>query len=659
MSSMTYRFVASALLLAAPGVAAAQDLMAAQPTRSVAVVNDSALAVAISEWNAVRQSDALPFSSYARFLVAHPGWPGEAAIRKSAERALRTDAEDPQLVAAYFGRFTPASATSTLRQAEALDVIGRRDEAKSVAKRAWTMGALAADDESRLVTRWPGMLSSADHDARMERLLWNRATPLAARQLSLTSPARQPHFDARIAMQAKAPDAASKLGYVAASATGDPGFLIDRVIWLRLTGQEYAAQALLAAPRRLNTPPLDPERWLDVIVAVARNAVAQGQVQTAFDIARQVEDTYPASTVVRDRPIGERDEYTNATWLAGTTALNRLGRPADAIRMFDLYAKAARSPQTRAKGLYWAGRAAEAAGRRDVSQSYYTNAAVQFDQFYGQLAAERLGRVPAIPPVTSTVEISRNDREAFFNQEIVRAVQILGQRGDHQTQTLFVRQIAQAATSDVDHVLAVELAQRIVRPDLAVMIGRSAGINGHDNYVRAGFPIVPLPEEAQSNWTIVHAISRQESQFDRAAVSHAGARGYMQLMPGTARETAVKIGASYSLGALTTDTAYNIRLGNDYISRMMSYYNGSYPLAVAAYNAGPGNVNKWLRANGDPRNGSVDILQWIEAIPLTETRGYVQRVLENAVVYDLIDPTKARMRSNTPLSSYLGKRTPG
>ena len=633
--------------------------MAAQPTRSVAVVNDSALAVAISEWNAVRQSEALPFSSYARFLIAHPGWPGEAAIRKSAERAIRTDAEDPQLIAAYFGRFTPASATSTLRRAEALDAIGRRDEAKSVARRAWTMGALSADDESRLISRWPGLLSSSDHNARMERLLWNRATPIAARQLSLTSPARQPLFDARLAMQAKTADAASKLGYVATSASGDPGFLIDRVTWLRLSGQEYAAQALLAAPRRLNAPPLDPERWLDVIVAVARNAAAQGQVQTAFDIARQVEDTYPASTIVRDRPIGERDEYTNATWLAGTTALNRLGRPADAIRMFDLYAKAARSPQTRAKGLYWAGRAAEAAGRRDVSLSYYANAAVQFDQFYGQLATERLGRAPAIPPVTSTVEISRNDRDAFFNQEIVRAVHILGQRGDHQTQTFFVRQIAQAAISDVDHVLAVELAQRIARPDLAVMIGRSAGINGHDNYVRAGFPVVPLPEEAQSNWTIVHAISRQESQFDRAAVSHAGARGYMQLMPGTARETAVKIGASYNLGALTADTAYNIRLGNDYISRMMSYYNGSYPLAVAAYNAGPGNVNKWLRANGDPRNGSVDILQWIEAIPLTETRGYVQRVLENAVVYDMIDPTKARMRSATPLSAYLGKRTPG
>jgi soluble lytic murein transglycosylase len=662
MSSMTYRFAMSVLLIATPGVlpsaASAQDLMAAPPTRSALVVNDSAIGSAISEWNAVRQSEALPFSSYAHFLVAHPGWPGEAAIRKSAERALRADSEDPQLVAAYFARFAPMSATSALRQAEALDAIGRRDEARMAAKRAWTMGVLSPIDESRLVTRWPGLLSTADHDARMERLLWSRATTLAARQLSLTSPARQPQFDARVAMQAKTPDAATKLTYVAPGASGDPGFLLDRVNWLRLSGQEFAAQALLAAPRRLNAPPLDAEKWLNTLVAVARNAAAQGQQQTAYDIARQVEDIYPAGTVVRDRPFGERDEYTNATWLAGTTALNKLGHPLDAIRMFDLYAKAARSPQTRSKGLYWAGRAAEAAGRRSDANAYYANAAELFDQFYGQLAAERLGRQPVIPPMTTRIEVSQNQRSAFFNQEIVRAVQLLGQYGDHQTQTLFVRQIAQAATSDVDHVLAVELAQRIARPDLAVMVGRSAGINGYNDYVRAGFPVVPVPAEAASNWTMVHAIARQESQFDRAAVSRAGARGLMQLMPGTARDTSVKIGATYDMGGLTTDTQYNIRLGNWLFGRLMDRYNGNYVLAVAAYNAGPGNVNKWLAANGDPRSGA-DVLQWIEAIPFSETRGYVQRVLENAVVYDMIDPAKARVASRTPLSMYLGKRTPG
>jgi soluble lytic murein transglycosylase len=666
MSSMTRRLrtlaslsgLASALL-ALPFATTAQNLMAPPPRPSLPTVNDSALSAAISEWNGVRQTDALPFSSYARFLIAHPGWPGEAALRKSAERALRTDAEDPQLVAAYFGRYAPTTATSALRQAEALDGIGRRDDARAAARRAWTLGVLSPDDEQRLLTRFPGALALGDQDLRMERLLAVRATSVAVRQLSLTSPQRQPIYDTRIAMQSKTVDAANKVALVASSVQGDPGFLLDRITWLRTTGQEQTARALLSQPRRLSVPPLDPGKWFETLIGAARAAAADGQYQTAYDIARQVDDAYAAGTVVRDRPIGERDNYTNLTWLAGTTALNRLGRPADAVIMFDRYARAARSPQTQSKGLYWAGRAAEAARRSSDAQSYYANAAQFFDQFYGQLATERLGRAPTIPAVSTTIEISRNQREAFYDREIVRAAQILGMRGDHQTQSLFVRQIAQAAESDLDHALAVELSQRMQRPDLGVMIGRSAGINGLRDYVRAGFPTVPVPVEAASSWTMVHAISRQESQFDRAAVSRTGARGLMQLMPGTARDTAVKIGATYDLGGLTGDTQYNIKLGSWFFGRLMDRYNGNYVLAVAAYNAGPGNVNKWIAANGDPRLPGVDVLQWIEAIPFSETRGYVQRVLENAVVYDLIDPEKARVRSRTPLSMYLGKSMPG
>lgn len=659
MSSMSRKLIVSALLLGVPALLPAQSLLDGPPRASAQAVNDSALSIAISEWNMLRQSDALPFASYARFLVAHPGWPAEAVLRKSAERALRTDAEDPQLVAAYFGRYAPTSATSALRQAEALDAIGRRDEARTAARRAWTMGALSPEDEARLTARWPGLLSSADHDARMERLLWSRAPNVAMRQLAYASPARQPVFNARVAMQGRSADAGTNAAYVAASASGDAGFIVDRVNYLRSTGQAYTAQQFLAAPRRLNAPPLDAEKWLDTLLLTARSAAASGQYATAYDIARQVDDAYAPGTQVSLRPLGERDDYTSLTWLAGTTALNRLGRPLDAIAMFDRYARAARSPQTISKGLYWAGRAAQAAGRATDANTYYENAALHFDQFYGQLAAERLGRLPTIPAVTTTLEISRNQREAFYGQEIVRAAQLLGNRGDWATQSQFVRQIAQAASTAADHYLADELAVRIGRTDLRVMTGRSAGINGLRDQIRTGFPTVPLPEEARPNFTIVHAIMRQESQFDRAAISHAGARGMMQLMPGTARETAGKIGVSYNMGGLTTDTQYNIQLGNDYFARMMSYYGGSYPLAVAAYNAGPGNVNKWLRANGDPRTGSIDILQWIEAIPLTETRGYVQRVLENAVVYGMLEPSQSRIRTSTPLSTYLGKRTPG
>jgi soluble lytic murein transglycosylase len=170
---------------------------------------------------------------------------------------------------------------------------------------------------------------------------------------------------------------------------------------------------------------------------------------------------------------------------------------------------------------------------------------------------------------------------------------------------------------------------------------------------------MPVPFGHESSWTIIHAITRQESQFAQGAISHAGARGLMQLMPGTAREQSGKANLSYNLSALTDDPQYNIRLGSGYIQRMMDYYGGSYPLAVAAYNAGPGNVNKWLRANGDPRMGGIDWVKWIEEIPISETRNYVKRVLENAVVYDTKNPRGPTIRSDTPLTRYIGKNYKG
>jgi soluble lytic murein transglycosylase len=654
-SSMTARLLAGLVFtLAAP--AAAQDLLAAQPTRSAVVANGAGLSSAVAQWNAIRQSDALPFSSYADFLIAHPGWPNEAALRKNAERALQPDAASPTTVIAFFTRYPPLTPGSSLRLAEAYASLGQRDSANAAARQAWAGGALSSEDEARLLSRFGTVLSPDDHDLRMDRLLWQRATTIAARQLPLTSPVRQPVYGTRLALLTKAPDAASRLALAADRARGDTGLFADRITWLRLTGQEGTARMLLSAPRQLSVPPLDPAKWLDMLYAIAKNASAQGQSQQAFDIARQVDDAYPAGMAVRDRPIGERDTYTNLTWLAGTTALNRLSRPADAVGLFDRYARAARSPQTISKGLYWAGRAAQAAGRSAEANSFYQRAAAYFDQFYGQLATERLGLALAIPATTRTIEISATERDAFNKREIVRVAEMLGQQGDWANQSLFIRTIAAAATSDADHALAIDLSRRIARPDLAVMAGRSAGINGLRDYIRAGFPTVPIAEQNHDTWTMIHAIARQESQFDRKIVSRAGARGLMQLMPGTARETAGFIGVGYSPSSLD-DPQYNIQLGSWYFGRLMDRYQGSYPLAVAAYNAGPGNVNKWLNANGDPRTTG-DILGWIEAIPLTETRGYVQRVLENAVVYDLLNPKGGQPRQN-PLSTYLGKRQAG
>ncbi len=651
-----------ALVLAAPAHAQqasyppgaiVQPIPGNAPPNQTARATDS-LSAAIYEWKTLQESDNFSFTSYAQFMVAHPGWPGEATMRKNAERMLRPDTERPALVAAYFSKFPPMSPAAYLRFAEALDATGRKSEAQAAARKAWTSGALAPEDENRLLTRFSSAIQSGDHDERMERLLWARSTANALRQIVLVSPSKRNLFNARLGFLTKAPDAASREALVDASQRIDAGFVADRVFWLRNTGQADAARTYLSQIRRLNAPPLEPGKWLETIEGVARGAAGDQQWSMVLAVARQLELTYAPGTVVRDRSFGERDSWTNIAWLGGTAAMQKLGRPGEAVRMFEIYGQAARSPQTRAKGFYWAGRAAEAAGRRDQATQFYTAAAEYFDQFHGQLAHERLGRPVTVPSSDATVEISGAERDAFERSEVVRAAILLGQMNNWQDQTRFVRTIAATIEGPANHLLAEQLAMRIDRPDLGLLVGRSAREDGLPGYFRPSFPMMRVPDDHRSNWTMIHAITRQESQFDRAALSRAGARGLMQLMPGTARQTAPSAGVAYDLGRLTSQPQDNIRLGSTYFGQLMTQFNGSYILSVAAYNAGPGNVNKWIRANGDPRLPGVDPLEWIEAIPLSETRGYVQRVLENAVIYDRLNPQRTN-RTPVPLTAFLGR----
>ncbi|HEY6870402.1 MAG TPA: lytic transglycosylase domain-containing protein, partial [Novosphingobium sp.] len=317
------------------------------------------------------------------------------------------------------------------------------------------------------------------------------------------------------------------------------------------------------------------------------------------------------------------------------------------------YGMAAKTPQTRAKGLYWAGRALAGAGETGTATSYFTQAAAYPDQFYGQLALERLGRTLPSLGTTPGASPTRAERQAFLARPIAAAVREVARESDWPTAVRFFKEIAVQADTPAEHQIVADLARELGRRDLGVILGQAAGADGIADFKDVAFPLIPTP--AGTDWTMVHAISRQESQFAQNAVSHAGARGLMQLMPGTARDQAGKVGLAFDSAALMDDPGYNLQLGDAYFARMMSYFNGSYPLAVAAYNAGAGNVNKWLRANGDPRTGAVDWIDWIERIPFTETRGYVQHVLENAVVYEAMNPSKARYRGTAPLSHFLGR----
>ncbi|KTE33278.1 MULTISPECIES: lytic transglycosylase domain-containing protein [unclassified Sphingopyxis] len=623
-------------------------------------ISGNSVGDAVLEWRRLTANSNASFDQLSRFLLANRDWPDAAKMRTRAEKAIALDSFDPARTLAYFQAYPPQTASGHLRQALALNASGRRDEAYTAVRRAWAGGPLDDYETSRVLSLFPGALSSADHDARMDRLLWSGATSAAGRQLSYVSPDKRAVFAARLAMRSGAVDAALQANAVEATNPGltrsDAGYITDKATWLRKTNRAGEARALLAAPRSLAKAPTDAEEWLATLLTNAKGASESGDKRTAYNIASQLDDALPPGTVVRETPLSVRDDYTTLAWLAGQIALKDLRRPADAARMFRQYGEAARSAQTRTKGFYWAGRAALAAGDSGSANAHFADAAQHYDQFYGQLALERLGRPQPKPAPVPSIQVGPAERTAFNDDRLVRAARALGEIGAWREQSLFLRALAQKASSPADHVLAGQLASQIGRPDLGVMIGRSAQANSLDAVEVSGFPTVRVPAGHEGNWTFIHAITRQESQFDRAAISHAGARGMMQLMPGTAGEVAGKLGLSYNREALTTDTNYNMILGSTYFQQMLRYFGGSYPLAVAAYNAGPGNVNKWLRANGDPRAGGIEMVDWIEAIPIFETKNYVQRVLENAVVYDTL---RDQPLPQAPLSFYLGKRTPG
>ena len=611
-------------------------------------------------WRRLRQGGGLPFQDYGDFLLAHPGWPGEAQMRKAAEGAIRPDVIPPDRVIAFFARFPPMTGGGKVRYAEALASLGRQSEAQAAARAAWVSGMLATDDEARLVGRFGGYFTQADQDERMERLLWDGTVVGAQRQSSAVSAARRPLYSARLAYQVKSPDAAQQGAALGPAALGDAGYIYDRTNWLRLTGQEGVARSELSQPHTLDAPAYDPVKWLNFRLSFAKSSAADGNWAVAYGIASQLAGAVVPGTSVRNASFAVRDPYTSLAWIAGQAALEHLRRPADAVAAFRAYGDASQSPTSRAKGYYWAGRADLAAGDAAGANGYFQNAAAYPDKFYGQLALERLGRSVSAPLESDFNGITASDRADFDNRDVVKATRILGQLGDWQDQTQFLRVIASgAAISDPDHLLAASLARELQRPDLGVMASRAARPEDASDYVRSGFPVFPVPGDIANSFSFIHGIMRQESQFDRQAVSGAGARGMMQLMPGTAREQADKLGLSYDYARLTSDPGYNMQLGAAYFGRIMDMFQGNYVLALAAYNAGPGNVRKWIAQYGDPRSGGVDVLDWIEDIPFSETRGYVQNVLENTVVYDTLNPARSGQPQINRLSYYLGKRTPG
>ena len=616
------------------------------------------MAQAIDRWKLLTSSNRFAFNDYAGFVLSYPRFPEEERLRRYAEAALERDFADASALAAFFDRQPPLTNPGRAQYALALKALGRPD-APQVARAAWRGGAMSDMAEATILAAYGTQFTQADHDARMDALLWAGAVAQAQRALPWVSAARKPIDGARLAALQGLDPYGVAAGVQPQVLNSDPGFLFARARQLRKSGQGAAAQSLLANRLPLVRQPLDREKWVEELLMNARGAATSGDPRSAVRIAAAIDDAFDPGEDVSQTAYGLRDDYTSLMWLGATQALWSMGDGNQAAPLFYRYGAAARTPGTRSKGFYWAGRALAQAGRTSDATRYFELAAQYSDQFYGLLALERLGRPVPRFARDSDAQATSAERAAFAAAPLTQAVREVAREADWRTSVRFFKEIAEQQQSEGQHMLVAELARGLGRRDLGVIVGQAAGARGYLDFQHIAFPLVTVPPGYESGWTGIHAIARQESQFAQNALSHAGARGLMQLMPGTANEQAGKLGLAYDTSALTQDPNYNIQLGSAYFQRMLNYFGGSWPLAVAAYNAGAGNVNKWLRANGDPRTGGIAWVDWIERIPLSETRNYVQRVLENAVVYEAMNPDKASYRGPNPLSHFLGKSQPG
>jgi soluble lytic murein transglycosylase len=576
-------------------------------------------------WYAYSRRDAAgDFADITAFLRANRHWPAPDMVAEAAERSItvRTGAD---ALLAWFAAAPPRTAAGLKHAHAALKAQGKAQEADDLLRRGWVRAKLTEAEERDIVETLGATLRGEDHAARIGYLASHGRKPAALRlfhQLSL-EPESRAIAEARLALrdEARRYDVAgvrSLLAKVAEAAKGQEDFAYDFWRWSRRGNRGADVAGILAA---LPATLADPERWWKEFDVLVRNAIGAGNPAAAYDLARQH----------RQR---DGESYIEAEFLAGFIALRLLDKPDLAEKHFA--ATQAHQPHgwEAARTEYWLGRVAEAKGDKARAQLLYRGAAARATTFYGQVAAERLA-LPKLDFDPAATEKAAAER--FAKDEIVRAAHLLRAAGDARTARMFALRAGQnGGWSAAQHAylarFVLDLTQPAAREQTMVRLAKLAARDGAA-VTGYGFPTLDLPEANTVEPALVFAVIRQESEFQAAAVSHAGARGLMQLMPMTAKMEATDNKLPYALARLTADPAYNLRLGTVHLQRLSTIYHGSYPLMAAAYNAGADRVDRWLAQHGDPRRGKTDWVDWIELIAFEETRFYTKYVLENLAIY--------------------------
>ncbi|MDI3561938.1 lytic transglycosylase domain-containing protein [Bradyrhizobium sp. Arg816] len=589
---------------------------AADATNYAASISDP-VARKLAEWIVLRSEDnGATVERYRAFLSANPSWPSQTFLRRRLEAAMWDDRRDDSVAWSWFENESPVSAKGRFTLAKAMLARGDRANAERLVREAWRSDPMSEETENNALDQFGALLTPGDQKARMDTLLYGSENEAALRAAKRLGAGYVALAKARIAAVKKAPNARALLDAVPRELHNDPGFIFSKIQLLRREEKfAEAAQLMLSAPKDPNRLYNLDEWWIE------RRLLARKMIDT--------EEFRSAYLIARDAALPSRDIYkTEQEFTAGWIALRFLNDPAAATQHFARIGVGSVNPTTLARAGYWQGRAAEAAGRQQEARNAYARAAEQSTSYYGQLARAKLG----LPQIELNSQPRGRGAERL---EIVRAAHLLYELDERE---MAIPVLADMGENGDPEALAGlgELTQRHSDARGMLLLGKAALNRGlpFDFYAYPvnGIPqFTPIGPEVERS--IVYAIARQESAFNPSVVSPAQAYGLMQVTPDAARYVCKRHGATYDLGRLKNDSVYNATLGSAELGGLLEDYRGSYIMTFAAYNAGRGSVKKWVDRYGDPRDPKVDAVDWVELIPFSETRNYVQRIMENLQVY--------------------------
>jgi peptidoglycan lytic transglycosylase len=571
------------------------------------------------QWRyALDPASGAKFENVDAVLKMATGWPLRTALYARAEADITPDMA-PAAVIQWFGSRAPVSAIGRVRLGEALAATGEKTRGGELIRRGWSAGSFDPSTEADILSHDAAYLTPESDRARLDWLLWQGDVTAAKRQIARVDRRTADLARARIALSSGLRRARRELEKVSRST--DPTLLFDWARALRADGKDARAHAMLL---KLDPAPLakdHAERWWNEVATEARDAL-------------QAHDPKMALRLVDHAGLTDGVAYAEQQFLAGFLNLRFLKDPSKALVHFRHLDAQVSRPISKARAEYWQGRAYEALGEKASAYTHYRRAAAYPETFYGQLAIARTEAEPVLHLSDTLVEPIGKER--ITDDALMPEMRVLAELGEADDLRYFAIREAEKYPAPGHLKQFLQSLSDWGYPEIAVRLAKNSGYDGVP-MLNFAYPVLHLPAYAGSSAgpspAVVHALIRQETEFDSDAVSSAGARGLMQVMLSAAKTSARAGGLPYRPDDLLADPNYNIQLGMIEFERHYQSWDNSLVLAAAAYNAGPGNVRKWVAANGDPSDGSVDAIDWIEQIPFGETRNYVERVLENMEVY--------------------------